>query len=141
MLQKSQDRHKISFDFKFNNKKIKKASGQICPPPPETIKLDFSPDIIRVNMKCIYIKLPLCYHPVMILNMNISNSHRHSLFLTAFLSSDSLLVLSLKGAVAACGRSSAVCGRPPAANSRSPPTEGGYHRGQHQLRVQCCEET
>ena len=32
MLQKSQDRHKISFAFEFDNKNIKKVFGQICPP-------------------------------------------------------------------------------------------------------------
>ena len=48
-LQKSQDRHKISFAFEFNNKNIKKVFGQICPPP-DTIQLDLPPDIIRVNL-------------------------------------------------------------------------------------------
>ena len=40
MLQKSHDRHKISFAFEFNNKTSKKSLGQICPPP-DTIKLGF----------------------------------------------------------------------------------------------------
>ena len=47
-LQKSQDRHKIGFAFEFNNKTSKKSLGQICPPP-DTIKLDLPPDLIRVN--------------------------------------------------------------------------------------------
>ena len=51
MLQKSQDRHKISFAFEFYNKNIKKVFGaNLLPPPsPDTIKLDLPPDIIRVK--------------------------------------------------------------------------------------------
>ena len=47
-LQKSQDRHKGSFAFEFNNKNTKKVfvigfscRGRFAPPPPYTIKLDF----------------------------------------------------------------------------------------------------
>ena len=46
-LQKSQDSHKISFAFEFNNKNTKKVFviGFSCrgrfAPPPNTIKLDF----------------------------------------------------------------------------------------------------
>ena len=35
-LQKSQERHKISFAFEFNNKNTKKVFGHICPRPPPT---------------------------------------------------------------------------------------------------------
>ena len=49
-LQKSQDTHKISFSFEFNNKNIKKVVGaNLPPPPPDTIQLDLPPDTIRVN--------------------------------------------------------------------------------------------
>ena len=41
---KSQDRHKISFAFEFNDKKYQK-SLQGKSPPPYTIKLDLSLDI------------------------------------------------------------------------------------------------
>ena len=51
MLQKSQDRHKISFAFEFNNKNIKKVFGANPPPPPPPDKLDLPPDIIRVKRK------------------------------------------------------------------------------------------
>ena len=47
MLQKSQDRHKISFAVEFNNKNIKKVFGANL--PPHTIKLDLPPNTIRVN--------------------------------------------------------------------------------------------
>ena len=46
MLQKSQNRHKISFAFEFNNKNIKKVFGEIYPLT-DTIKADLPPDIIR----------------------------------------------------------------------------------------------
>ena len=48
-LQKSQDKHKISFAFEFNNKNIKNIKK-------DTIKLDLTPDIIRVNI-CNIIKI------------------------------------------------------------------------------------
>ena len=52
MLQKPQDRHNIGFAFEFNNKNIKKVFGPNLPPrPPDTIKLDLTPDIIRVNLQ------------------------------------------------------------------------------------------
>ena len=51
MLQKSQDRHKISFAFEFKNKNIKKVFGANLPLPPDNIKLDLPPDIIRVKIK------------------------------------------------------------------------------------------
>ena len=38
MLQTSQNKHKISFAFEFNNKNIKKVFGANLPPP-HTIKL------------------------------------------------------------------------------------------------------
>ena len=47
-LQKSQDRHKISFAFEFNNKNIKKVFRPNLPPPPDKMMLDV--DIIRVNI-------------------------------------------------------------------------------------------
>ena len=47
-LQKSQDRHKISFAFEFNNKNTKKVFGANLPPP-NTIKLDLPPNTIRVK--------------------------------------------------------------------------------------------
>ena len=49
MLQKSQDRHKISFTFEFNNKNIKKVFRANLPPPIDIIKLDLPPNIIRVK--------------------------------------------------------------------------------------------
>ena len=51
MLQKSQDRHKISFAFEFNNKNTKKVFGANLPPPNE-IKLDLPPNTIRVESIC-----------------------------------------------------------------------------------------
>ena len=50
-LQKLQDRHKISFAFEFNNKNTKKSSGQICPPPPNTIKVDLPPPPNTIRVK------------------------------------------------------------------------------------------
>ena len=38
-LQKSHDRHKISFTFEFNNKTIKKVFGANLPPPPIQLSL------------------------------------------------------------------------------------------------------
>ena len=49
VLQKSHNRHKISFAFEFNNKNIKNIKK-------DTIKLDLTPDIIRVNI-CNIIKI------------------------------------------------------------------------------------
>ena len=40
-LQKSQDRHKISFSFQINNKNIKKVFGANLPPSPDNINLSF----------------------------------------------------------------------------------------------------
>ena len=48
-LQKSQDRHKISFAFEFNNKNTKKVFGANLPPP-NTIQLDLPPNTIRVKL-------------------------------------------------------------------------------------------
>ena len=50
IFQKSQDRHKISFAIGFNNKNTKKVFGANLPFP-NTIKLDLTPDTIRVNCK------------------------------------------------------------------------------------------
>ena len=47
-LQKSQDRHKISFAFEFKNKNTRKVFEANLPPP-NTIKLDLPPDTIRVT--------------------------------------------------------------------------------------------
>ena len=47
-LQKSQDRHEISFSFEFNNKNIKKVFGANLPPPCYN-SAGFYPDTIRVN--------------------------------------------------------------------------------------------
>ena len=39
-LQKSQDRHKISFAFEFHNENTKKVVGaDLLPPPPNTIRV------------------------------------------------------------------------------------------------------
>ena len=43
MLQKSQDRHKSSFAFEFNDNNIKKAFGANLPPPSDKIKLGLPP--------------------------------------------------------------------------------------------------
>ena len=48
-LQKSQDRHNISFSFEFNNINIKKVFGANLPLP-DTSQLDLLPDVIRVNL-------------------------------------------------------------------------------------------
>ena len=48
-LQNSQDRHKISFAFEFNDKNTKKVFGANL--PPNTIKLDLPPNTIRVKSK------------------------------------------------------------------------------------------
>ena len=37
-LHKSQDRHKVSFAFEFNNRNTKK--GKSTPPPPNTIRVN-----------------------------------------------------------------------------------------------------
>ena len=57
-LQKSQDRHEISFAFEFNNKNTKKVFviavfgwGRFAPPP-HTIKLDF-----RKSQETVFIAL------------------------------------------------------------------------------------
>ena len=52
-LQKTKDRLKISFAFEFNNKNSKKVFGANLPPP-NTIKLDLSPNTIRVKFKDYY---------------------------------------------------------------------------------------
>ena len=51
-LQKSQDRHKISFAFDINDKNTKKVFGANLPPC-NTIKLDLPPNTIRVKIKCV----------------------------------------------------------------------------------------
>ena len=55
IVQKSQNRHEISFAIEFNNKNTKKVfvieffgRGRF-PPPPNTIKLNLPPNAIRVN--------------------------------------------------------------------------------------------
>ena len=48
ILQKSQDRHKISFAFEFNNKNTKKFFGANLPPF-NTIKFGFPPNTIRIK--------------------------------------------------------------------------------------------
>ena len=42
-LQKSQDRHKISFAFEFNNKNTKKVFGANLPPPPIQLSWIYPP--------------------------------------------------------------------------------------------------
>ena len=48
-LQRSQDRHKISFAFEFKNKNTKKLFGANLPPP-NTIKLDLPPNTISLGL-------------------------------------------------------------------------------------------
>ena len=48
-LQKSQDRHEISFSFECNNENIKKSRRAKSAPPPDTIQVDLHPDTIWVN--------------------------------------------------------------------------------------------
>ena len=48
-LQKSQNRHKISFAIELNNKNIKKFFGANLPPP-NTIKLEIPTNTIRLKV-------------------------------------------------------------------------------------------
>ena len=59
-LQKSQDRHRISVAFEFNNKNTKQVFGANLPPP-NIIKLDLPTNTIRVKTTCITLKI-ICYN-------------------------------------------------------------------------------
>ena len=61
IVQKSQNRHKISFAIEFNNKNTKKVFGPDLPPSPNTIKLDLPPDIIRVNISTMVLHISDVY--------------------------------------------------------------------------------
>ena len=59
-LQKSQERHEISFAFEFNNENTVKVFGANLPPP-NTIKLDLPPNTISLGLgKKFFLKISGC---------------------------------------------------------------------------------